>query len=737
MMNSPSNRWLTGILALVSLSSLSLFGQDDNTFNLDPFSVYEDDNKGYAATNSISATRINTAIKDVPVPINIITADFIKDFAYTKVEDAVVADATVTRVGRNEGQFAENFVIRGFRSSLNLRNRIPYRGFTDASMVERIEIVKGPAAVLYGLSDPGGLVNIITKRPLAVRQSNIELRAGSESFARVQWDTTGPLDDAGKFLFRVTGSYESADAQRAGGWHKQTFITPAFTIHATETTKIDFEYSYQQRDHTFMRPRNPFVGNGFAPNDAWQPVDQDYSTITDRDKTENSGWSYQIDLTQSFGENMFLRLTASETDRFTDMFNVVGCCTDANDVFTPISNVEILNNDNKNYYADFTATDIEIANTRHTFLLGAQRDESTGATGVYRMNGGSAALRAALGRYPVTPYNVLTGEGRNPDGTVQMNVTRAEAEALASRFRAEGVAGATANPGNPSTQKATSFFVMDQIRAIDDKLNVLVGARRDKIESTGQDEATNTSIQAGFTYEITPGINFYTLYSESFVPNGDRTDNRVDPPLVLTFSPSQGEGTDIGFKFELIENRLSGSVAYFNIDRTNILQNNPLPEPPIDEPIAFLSGLENSQGVELQLFYTPTDNTQFIFSYAHTDAEIKESLVDGSVGLKLLQTAPDALSVTGRHTFDNGFFFGGNVLHRKGPIHQFSIPRREWAIQDTYTRTDLFAGYNTEFWGRNHYFRLNISNASDGTFYDRTETYAVGRQVFFTWGMDI
>ena len=114
-MNSPSNRWLTGILALVSLSSLSLFGQDDNTFNLDPFSVYEDDNKGYAATNSISATRINTAIKDVPVPINIITADFIKDFAYTKVEDAVVADATVTRVGRNEGQFTENFVIRGFR----------------------------------------------------------------------------------------------------------------------------------------------------------------------------------------------------------------------------------------------------------------------------------------------------------------------------------------------------------------------------------------------------------------------------------------------------------------------------------------------------------------------------------------------------------------------------------------------------------------------------------------------
>ncbi|MDA0350575.1 MAG: TonB-dependent receptor plug domain-containing protein [Verrucomicrobia bacterium] len=739
-MNSTKNQWLIGIIAILSLASIPLLGQEDTKlelFILDPFSVVGDAGKGYAATNSISATRINTAIKDVPVPINIITAEFIKDFAYTNVEDAVVADATVTRVGRNEGNFNESFVIRGFRSSLNLRNRIPYRGFTDTSMVERIEIVKGPAAVLYGLSDPGGLVNIITKKPLAVRQQSLEFRAGSDSFLRTEWDTTGPLDEAGKFLYRLTGSYESADAQRAGGWHRQIFVTPSFTILATETTKIDFEYTHQQRNHAFMRPRNPFVGVGFAPDDAWQPVDQDYSTITDRDRTENTGNVWQIDLTQSFGENMYLRLTASETSKFTDMFNLVGCCTDANDFFTGQSNVEILDNDAKNYYADFTITDVEIGKTRHTFLLGAQRDESSGFGQTYRMNGASAALRAALGGYPVTPYNVLTGEGRNPDGTVQMNVTRAEAEALAVQFRAQGVGGAVANTGTPSSSKSTSFFVMDQIRAFDDKLNVLAGLRRDEIESSRQDKVSNTSIQAGFTYEVVPGLNFYSLYSESFVPNGDRVDNRVNPPLVLTFSPSEGEGTDIGFKFELIENTLSGSVAYFSIDRTNILQNNPLPSPPDDEPIAFLSGLENSKGVEAQIFYTPNDNTQFILSYAHTDAKIVESLVAGSPGLNLHQVAPDAVSVTGRHSFDSGFYFGGNWLYRAGPIHQFAIPRREWAIQDGYSRIDAFMGYNMELGGRTHYFRLNVSNVSDGTFFDRTETFAVGRQFFFTWGFDI
>lgn len=739
-MNSIESLLFKSALLLLCLTSSSLFAQQDTRPELhvlDPFSVVADDANGYAATNSISATRINTNIKDVPVPINIITADFIRDFAFTKVEDAVVADATITRVGRNEGNFNENFVIRGFRSSLNLRNRIPYRGFTDTSMVERIEIVKGPAAVLYGLSDPGGLVNIITKKPLAVRQHSLEFRAGSDSFARAEWDSTGPLDEAGKFLYRLTGSYETADAQRAGGWHRQTFVTPSFTIHATETTRIDVEYTHQIRKHAFMRPRNPFVGNGFAPNDRWQPVDQDYSTITDRDHTENTGDVWQIDLTQSFTENMFLRVTASETNKFTDMFNLVGCCTDENDVFVGISNVEIRDNENKNYYLDFTVADINIGPTRHTFLLGAQRDESSGLGQVYRLNGAVPALRDALGGYPVTPYNVLTGEGRNPDGTVQMNVTRAEAEALAVQFRDNGVPGAVANTGTPGWSKSTSYFFMDQIKAFEDKLNILAGIRHDSIESRGQDKVDNTSIQAGFTYEVIPGLNFYTLYSESFVPNADRVDTREDPPLVLTFPPSEGEGTDIGFKFELIENTLSGSIAYFNIDRTNILQNNPLPSPPPDEPIAFLSGLENSEGVEAQIFYTPNDNTQFILSYAHTDAKIVESLVEGSPGLKLDQVSPDAVSFTGRHTLGSGLYFGGTWLYRAGPIHQFAIPRREWAVQDGYSRGDLFMGYNTELGGRPHYFRLNVSNVTDGTFYDRTETYAIGRQFFFTWGFDI
>ncbi len=745
-MHSPNP--LISLVKTVILSALvagigSMTAQDE-TYTLDPFTVQGETN-GYTATNSISGTRVNMAIKDIPVPITVITEQLIEDFSYERVEDAVVMDATVTRRSRNEANFNENFTIRGFRSSLNLRNRIPYKGFTDSSMIDRIEIVKGPAAVLYGLSDPGGLVNIITKKPLNVKHTSVNFRVGSESNQRVEWDTGGPLDNEGKVLFRFTGSYDQGDHQRAGGWHNQRFFTPAFTFLPTDKTKIDIEYSRQERHHAYIRPRNPFVGNGFAPNDRWQPVSQDYSPITDRDYSSNEGDAWSIDLTQTFSDNMFLRATVSDTTKFTDIFNLVGCCTNPEDVFTGISNVEIRENDNANVYLDFNVN-FDIGETSHTFLIGAQKDDSDGLTQVYRMNGASGALRAAMmdavpsapGGYPVTPYNVLTDEGRNPDGTAQMNVTREQAQDLAIQFRANGVGGATANQGTPGFTKNESFFIMDQIKAMDGKLNVLAGVRRDSIEQNNLDKITNTSVQAGFTYEVADGLNLYSLYSESFVPNGQRVDSRVDPPLVLVFDPSEGEGIDIGFKFDLIEGKLSGSVAYFDIDRTNILQGNPLPEPPADEPIAFLSGLENSTGYEAQIFYTPTPDSQFILSYAHNDAKIVESLIPGAEGLRLDQSAKNAVSVTGRHSFgDTGFFVGGNWLYRQGRIQQFSIVRREWAYQKGYSTANVFAGYNTEIAGRNHTFRLNVQNALDGLYYDRTETFALGRRWFLSWGFDL
>ena len=106
-------------------------------------------------------------------------------------------------------------------------------------------------------------MNIITKKPLDVKHADVEFRIGSESNRRVEWDAGGPLDQEGKILFVSPGRMMKATIN-AGGWHNQRFFTPAFTFKPTDTTKIDIEYTRQERHHAFIRPRNPFVGNGFA-----------------------------------------------------------------------------------------------------------------------------------------------------------------------------------------------------------------------------------------------------------------------------------------------------------------------------------------------------------------------------------------------------------------------------------------------------------------------------------------
>ena len=170
-------------------------------------------------------------------------------------------------------------------------------------------------------------------------------------------------------------------------------------------------------------------------------------------------------------------------------------------------------------------------------------------------------------------------------------------------------------------------------------------------------------------------MNFYSLYSESFVPNGNGwTISRSS--LVLIFDPSKGEGIDVGFKFDLIESSF-WSVAFRYRSHEHLAE----------QSLAGASGRRANRipfgaGKQYRLrgaaLYTPTPETQLILSYVHNDAKIEETLIAGAQGLRLDQSAKNAVSITGRHTFgDTGFFVGGNWLYRQGPIQQFSIVRRE------------------------------------------------------------
>lgn len=696
---------LPALVGATSLAGANGNPPSSGPVTLDPFTVSEETTKGYAATSALSATRINTPVREIPATINIVTKEFMADFGRTTVEQAVQGVAGVANRARNEGHFQEFYMIRGFNSSLNLRNRVPYSIFTDASFVEQIEVVKGPQTVLYGLADPGGLVNIITKKPLTTRRSELGVKIGSEDFRRLEVDTTGPAHASRKLLYRLTSSFEKSRSwQRNGRW-EQTFVTPAISALPFENTKIDLEFTHQRRNHAFQRPQ--------LPQDAGSTrhlyTDRYYSTITPDDDTTVTGQAVEATVTQRFGRRVVARATAADVHRKTDMFNYVGSIAQSIFTggvltgyrFTPIANIERINSRSRNYYLDVHISDIRFATMQHNFVVGLQQDESRGSNFIWRLSD------------PASAFNPLA-----PPPEVRLTIRR---DQLLAR---DDLRQGARSPKNTNR----GAFVIDQIKAFENRLTVLGGVRHDRL----QGGAKRTTPQIGATYELRKGWYVYGLYSESFVPNAPRFDQGLN--ILRSFDPTESRGYDFGVKAELLDGRLSGSIAYFNIERSNVVQAYPAVPVPQGVPQFFLSGLEGSEGAELEIFYAPTPAWQFIFSYARTDARILESNRPTDIGLQLAQTSPHSFSITGKHSVLRGplkgFSAGGMLIRREGPIPAFSTYANRLLRDDSWTRLDVFVAYEVRLFGAPTKISLNVNNVTDSVYYERQGMFNAPRQAF-------
>ncbi len=711
-MNSPhlplgfAGRRLPCLLLFLALSSPGISATaPTNTVMLDPFTVSTNTNRGYAATNSLSATRVNTPVSEIPATINIVTREFMSDFGRDTVEQALQGVTGVANRARNEGHFQEFFMIRGFNSTLNLRNRVPYSAFTDASFVEQVEVVKGPQTVLYGLADPGGLVNIITKKPLATPRGYVMAKVGSEDFWRGEFDTTGPVLPDKSLLYRLTGSWEESESWLKNGFWEQQFITPAVTWLPFEKTKVNLEYTYQHRHHAFQRPS--------LPNDAATTRrvvnNRFFSTITPDDDATNVGQSFELSLTQRIGDRVTLQATAADVDRNTDMFNYVGASaapvTTGGVItgyrFVPNPNLEEWSNHGRHYYVDLNIGSLSFAGTKHNLVLGFQQDETDSGTYTWRTVDPNAA------------FDPLA-----PPAEIRLSFSRA-----ALRARND------LRQGSPSAARNRGYFIIDQMKAFNDRLSLLGGVRRDELSVGG---SRNTP-QLGATFKLARGINLFGLYSESFVPNASRLDAGLG--VVRDFPPTESEGFDAGVKIELLEGRVAGAISIFQIERANLVQAIATFPPPVGTPQFFLSGLEGSEGVEVELFFTPGPAWQVIAGYTYTDARILESNRATDVGLRLAQTSPHSFNLTSRYSFLRGplkgFSVGALLIHRQGPIPDFSTFAQRQIVGPGWTRLDAFVAYETKLFGRTTRFALNVNNTTDETYIERVGMYNAPRQVFF------
>jgi iron complex outermembrane receptor protein len=223
---------------------------------------------GYSVPEATTATRTDTPIRDIPQSIQVVPQQMLEDQQVIRLEDAL-RNVSGVFSGNNFGGTLDNFNVRGFADATTLRDGFK-DSFTESGLalrdpanIEQIEVLKGPASVLYGNVEPGGVINVVTKQPLADPFYSANLSVGTYSFYRPSFDLSGPLTPDQKLRYRLNVAYENAGSFRDFVNSERVFVAPVLGWTLDERTNLAINTSYLYDRRTFDRGIVAF-GEGIA-----------------------------------------------------------------------------------------------------------------------------------------------------------------------------------------------------------------------------------------------------------------------------------------------------------------------------------------------------------------------------------------------------------------------------------------------------------------------------------------
>ncbi|MCD8481318.1 MAG: TonB-dependent receptor [Verrucomicrobia bacterium] len=217
--------------------------------------------------NALSATKFNTPLRDIPISLQVLTTAFMTD-TFSKDLESAMEFAAAVNDSIDSGGTRETgiFSIRGFRIDRVKRDGVVAYYGQDMTNVERVEVMKGPASLLYGQTEPGGIINYVPKRPFEEPRYGFKLSAGNHGFYRAEMEATGPLikNESGftRLLYRLDASYEEQDGWKASAAHRRKFISPVVEWRLFPRTSITFQYEHH--DHRRVTQHGFARGSRFA-----------------------------------------------------------------------------------------------------------------------------------------------------------------------------------------------------------------------------------------------------------------------------------------------------------------------------------------------------------------------------------------------------------------------------------------------------------------------------------------
>ncbi len=670
----------------------------DDVVKLSEFQVSTTADKGYRAGNSVSATRIDTPIKDLPFAISAFTPQFMADIGARDLFDVVQYAPSVTSAGREFNAGNAVFNIRGFDQSPQ-RNGFVGEGYVDTVSLERVEVVKGPSSMLYGQVAPGGTVNYITKRPGTKRSTTVGAQVGSHSFWRTTVDHNQPL--AGKnLLFRFNGAFENGLEYITPGKQTTTVLAPVVTWRINEKVALTVDYNWFSRRETppyaHIKPNIEIVAlppasgilsatgvlikpdNSDAGFLGAYPFSRKFNYVSNNDHRFSDYESINAELTVKLTDTWLARANFNWDKRRTaqKLTGLGAVSITVPTTYYPAGATLPISAANYLIAAQAYANDL-LGNPNLALLapqaqlgrrkrlqedFGQGKSSQVELAGNYTLQG--MKVKPLIGAY----YNESYGYGRlRQSATAQFfpvwDIKNPATWDYTTDFDPVTLPFST---NNRSVRRNSAGYAVLNASFLEDRLNAVVGARYN--ESSGSTDnflnpATSlskvsnkkTTPQVGLGWKASRDLMVYASYSQSYVLNATALTFENTP--IGPAAPTTSEGYEVGVKTDFLNGRVSSTVAVYRIEQKDrVLRFNSFNAAGVTVTNSLQGTLDRANGIEAELTWSPRDNWQVYLTGALNDIRTVKVPKGEEVflGAHPEATAKALFNLWTRYTFSTG-----------------------------------------------------------------------------------
>ncbi|MCG8527230.1 MAG: TonB-dependent receptor [Opitutales bacterium] len=768
-----------GLLLIIGLKCYSQdTTTDDDAYELSPFIIESGSEDSWVQATSHTAARTNVEIKNLSKSVTVLTSEFLSEIAADDYSDVLDFVSNVSIQGESTALFNQNtFFFRGFRQNEHYRNNIRGSFFSDvvdSATIDRVEILKGPSSLLAGTSEPGGVMNSITKRPLLSGSGGyIKLGYGTDNYMRAELDYSAQLNES--ISFRYVTALTDSDGWRE--WEGNSNYVQYGAINWKLTPKTTLLLTFEMLDQDITMADGAWLISTEDGRRVYADLEGlipwDFNTMGPDSLRSQEHFKFFAELTHQLAENVYFRYAANWEDvEFHDSRpSGGGSLRGMFETFDPNApdSIEIggrWNYDNIyfetwTHQADIFAQ-LEYADIQHDLTVGVEYTDLMRERPRWAQRG--TRTRVSLNQ----AKEINASGGRRFEQLLGPD------------------AGSSINRWELTFRERWAYIINNQFRAFDDKLIANLGYRIargdawdtnyrffdangdlsiDQSERAAGNAAADIAdedaetLSAGLLYKINDNLSVYGNYAESYtgadpgrafnipawwdyvdeigsnpgenwqdLPDAeqdalrdfiDSNPDRFSKPQ----EPEFGEGWEAGIKYVNDANTFSATLAYFSIEKNNVITTTLPAGIPPGGPGRYQAGVREASGWELDLMYRPTENYQIMLGGGQLTVE-DLPVADGQI-----KRSTDDIPELSWHVYHQyigegmlkGWKFNNGITwvdDRPDGVNSFTGIAR--TTHPSYYRVDLGASYETEIKGYLTKFHLNVSNVLD-------EKYIVGQ----------